>query len=231
LVSNLIDFPLWYVNFLLAVTFHEAAHAWAAYKMGDSTAYEGGQVTINPKPHIQREPVGMVVLPIITFIQYGYCLGWASAPYNAGWRRTYPKRAGLMALAGPSANLALALFFGVILSLLVNTGFAQIDYFSDNLMSVSSRYFFFSALVDFLQIAIQLNVILLSFNLLPFPPLDGYGILGLIVSKKMSLKLFKFSSHPNAQMGGLLIAFLSFGYVFSPVWSLTMWFFVNSLQL
>ena len=58
---------IWYVAFLFSTTLHEAAHSWAALRMGDPTAYHGGQVTLNPIPHIRRSPVGMVVIPIVAF--------------------------------------------------------------------------------------------------------------------------------------------------------------------
>src|SRR3954463_846660 len=96
--------PLWYVTFLLSTTCHEAAHAWAAKLGGDLTAFHGGQVTLNPVPHIKREPFGLVLIPILSFFMGGAMLGWASAPYDPLWSRRYPKRAAWMSLAGPAAN-------------------------------------------------------------------------------------------------------------------------------
>ena len=70
----------WYVVFVFSTVLHEAAHAFASWRLGDSTAYQGGQVSVNPVPHIRREPVGMVVVPIISFVFTGWMFGWASAP-------------------------------------------------------------------------------------------------------------------------------------------------------
>jgi hypothetical protein len=64
----------WYLVFLFSTTLHEASHAFAAMKLGDSTAYEGGQVTLDPLPHIRREPIGTVVVPIISFILGGWMM-------------------------------------------------------------------------------------------------------------------------------------------------------------
>src|SRR5260221_7498610 len=102
---------VWYVAFLFSTTCHEAAHALVAKLGGDDTAALGGQVTLNPVPHIQREPWGMVVIPILSFIvTHGTgVIGWASAPFNPQWERRYPRRAALMALAGPAANYTLML--------------------------------------------------------------------------------------------------------------------------
>ena len=96
---------VYYVVFLLSTTLHEAGHAWAAKLGGDLTAYHGGQVSLDPRPHIRREPFGMVVLPILTVLVSGWPMGFASAPFDPIWALRHPKRAGWMALAGPAANL------------------------------------------------------------------------------------------------------------------------------
>src|SRR5260370_9351042 len=100
---------VWYVAFLFSTTCHEAAHALVAKVGGDDTAARGGQVSLNPVPHIQREPWGMVLIPILSFIFTRGMIGWASAPFNPEWERRHPRRAALMALAGPAANYTLML--------------------------------------------------------------------------------------------------------------------------
>src|SRR5207302_618671 len=81
-----------YVVFLFSTTCHEAAHALAAKIGGDQTAFLGGQVTLNPVPHIQREPWGMVIIPILMLVMTGSLIGWASAPYDPNWARRHPHR-------------------------------------------------------------------------------------------------------------------------------------------
>src|SRR6476659_583779 len=103
----------WCVAFIFSTTLHEAGHALAALKLGDPTAYEGGQVSLNPWPHIRREPLGMVIVPIASFALNGWMMGWASAPFDPEWAHRYPKRAALMAAAGPAANLLLVLLSGL----------------------------------------------------------------------------------------------------------------------
>src|SRR5256885_10472536 len=100
---------IWYVAFLFSTTCHEAAHALAAKIGGDDTAFAGGQVSLNPVPHIQREPWGMVVIPILSLIINGSLIGWASAPYDRMWERRHPRRAAGMALAGPATNYTMKL--------------------------------------------------------------------------------------------------------------------------
>src|SRR5258705_12444602 len=98
---------LWYIAFLFSTTCHEAAHALAAKLGGDPTAFEGGQVTLNPIPHIQRSPFGMIVVPILSYALGGWMIGWASAPYDPAWQRRHPHRGALMALAVPPANFVI----------------------------------------------------------------------------------------------------------------------------
>src|SRR5260221_3960222 len=100
---------IWYIAFLCSTTCHEAAHALAAKIGGDDTAFVGGQVSLNPVPHIQREPWGMVVFPILSLIVTHNLFGWASAPYDPLWERRHPRRAAWMALAGAAAHSHLVL--------------------------------------------------------------------------------------------------------------------------
>ena len=94
---------VWYVAFLFSTTCHEAAHALVAKIGGDDTAAQGGQVSLNPIPHIRRSPFGMVVIPIVSFALGGWMIGWANAPYDPNWQRQYPRRSAWMALAGVKA--------------------------------------------------------------------------------------------------------------------------------
>jgi Zn-dependent protease len=112
----------WYIVFLFSTTAHEAAHAWVALKLGDDTAYQGGQVSLDPTPHVRREPWGMVVVPIASFLLGGWMIGWASAPYDPEWAQRYPKRSALMACAGPLANLCLVITAALALRLGVEAG-------------------------------------------------------------------------------------------------------------
>ena len=110
-------FPVWYAAFLLALTCHEAGHALVARWGGDDTAYLSGQVTLNPWPHIRREPLGTIVVPLLTYFTGSsrWMMGWASAPYDPSWEQRHPGRAAAMSAAGPAANFILfAVAFAVL---------------------------------------------------------------------------------------------------------------------
>ena len=95
-----------YVVFLLSTTCHEAAHALAAKIGGDSTAAEGGQVSLNPIPHIRREPFGMVLMPLLSWLSQSGLIGWASAPYDMLWRSA--TRSGQLGCPWPDPQPILA---------------------------------------------------------------------------------------------------------------------------
>ena len=132
----------WYLVFLFSTTFHEAAHAWVAQLGGDLTAYEGGQVSLDPRPHIRREPWGMVILPLISVLMFGWPFGFASTPYDPFWSRRYPRRAAWMSLAGPAANLLLVVAAGLILRFGLSLGYLEVPrYFSfTRVMTGTSGY-------------------------------------------------------------------------------------------
>ena len=101
----------WYAVLVFSLTFHEAAHAWAAQRGGDPTAYLGGQVTLDPRPHMRREPFGTVLVPLLSFSMSGFMIGWASTPFDPRWALEHPRRAAWMSLAGPAANFGLVRIF------------------------------------------------------------------------------------------------------------------------
>jgi Zn-dependent protease len=173
LTTGLIQF----VIFLFSTTCHEASHAFAAKRGGDLTAFNSGQASLNPVPHIRREPIGMVLVPLLCFASGSPMIGWASAPYDPLWARRYPRRAALMSLAGPAANLALVLIAALLLNLGAVTGLFKNEEQS-------------GGIVMFLSILFRLNILLGIFNLVPIPPLDGFTALALFLPEHAALRLF-----------------------------------------
>ena len=149
-----------YVVLLFSLSFHESAHAWMAWKLGDETAMRLGRVSLNPIVHI--DPIGTVLFPLIQIFTSVPLLGWAKpTPYNpANFRRDVTMRRGhiLVAAAGPVSNFLLALLFTGVLVVLVRGDLVQ------------SRDSFVLRLAD---MGIRVNVVLALFNLVPIPPLDG----------------------------------------------------------
>ena len=209
-----------YAVFVFSVTIHEASHAWAAMIGGDLTAYEGGQVSIDPLPHMKREPFGMVILPVLSVFSTGWPIGYASAPYNAVWAERYPERAGWMALAGPGANLAMALLVWLIVRFGLGAEYFQPpDFigFSSMTAAVGDPNGLAAGAAFVLSILFSMNLLLFVLNMLPLPPLDGAAALVLILPENLLDGYRKLIHQPFFAIVGLLLVWNLVGEIFHPV--------------
>jgi Zn-dependent protease len=215
---------IWFFVFVVSVSAHEGAHAFAAMKLGDLTAYHGGQVTINPLPHMKREPFGMIIVPIISFLIGGYMVGWASTPYDPSWADRHPRREAVMGLAGPSANLILILISAILIHVGIFTGvFVQPESISfDSVVLSSNSTSIFYGLAILLSILFTLNVILLVFNLIPLAPLDGISLLHFLLPEDLYTRYRKAMQNPGMRIFGLIIAWNLFDFIFSPIHGLSL---------
>lgn len=214
---------VYYVVFLFSTTLHEAAHAWAAKLGGDLTAYHGGQVTLDPRPHIKREPFGMVILPLLSAITSGWPLGFASAPYDPAWALRHPKRAGWMALAGPGANLLLVIVAAALLRAGIAAGvfFAPPSIKFDHLVGTEAGGMWSTA-GFLLSVFFSLNLVLACLNLIPLPPLDGSAAIPLLLPERSAAKYQELLLGHGRAFGivGLLVAWQLFDVIFHPVFLL-----------
>jgi Zn-dependent protease len=191
---------VWYVAFLFSTTCHEASHALVAKLGGDETAALGGQVSLNPIPHIRREPFGMVLIPLLAFFVSGSMIGWASAPYDPLWERRHPRRAAWMALAGPTANYSLML----LAALGIRVGAAM------HWLHLSAAGTGYDLPTTALMAFFFLNLLLGTFNLLPVPPLDGSTGIMLFMNENRAQRYLDWLRGNSYAMLGLLVALLVF---------------------
>lgn len=211
---------VYYVVFLFSTTLHEAGHAWAAKLGGDLTAYHGGQVSLDPRPHIRREVFGMVVLPILTVVTSGWPMGFASAPFDPIWALHHPKRAGWMALAGPGANFALVILAALAMQagMLMGVFEAPDRIGFEHLVAVTSDGPW-RGLGFFLSVLFSMNVLLGCFNLIPLPPLDGSAAIPVLLPDEPAAAYQRFLLQ-NGQMFamvGMLAAWRLFDYLYDPI--------------
>lgn len=166
LAYSLRDIPYVAISLIIAFSFHEFSHAYVAYLFGDMTARNQGRLTLNPMKHL--DPLGTILIFIAGF-------GWARpVPVNRFFFKK-PRLAGvLVSVAGPLSNLLLTILVFFIFYGLNRIGVAA------NLPQ---------AVVAFLDVFIKLNIVLFIFNLLPFPPLDGYRVIEDLVPNHLRAKM------------------------------------------
>jgi Zn-dependent protease len=214
----------WYVVFLLSTTCHEAAHALAAKLGGDLTAFHGGQVSLDPIPHVRREPFGMVLFPVLSYLIGGWMMGWASAPYDPLWAQRHPRRAAWMSLAGPGANFTLT----IVAALLIHVGiwiglFEPPDSANFTTLAAALKPGAAEGAAKLLSIMFSLNLLLGVFNLLPVPPLDGFGAIPLLLSEKSAARFQEMGTQMRGfTIFGLLIAWKIFDPLFDPIFTLAL---------
>jgi Zn-dependent protease len=206
-----------YVVLLLSLTVHEAAHAWAALRGGDPTAYLGGQVSLDPRPHIRREPFGMVFAPLLFFAMGGMMIGWASTPIDPRWAYVHPKRAAVMSAAGPVANLLLVALAGIVLRVGVAANWFVPVPVGTFELALAPAGGIAESVIFVASWAFSLNLILFVFNLIPVPPLDGASVIGLFVSEQTARKLQEWMAQPVVALAGLLLAWFLMRRIFGPV--------------
>ena len=220
---------LWYVVFLYSTVCHEAAHAWVALKLGDDTAYQGGQVSLDPIPHIRREPIGMVVVPLITFFMNAasgrmWMMGWASAPYNRLWAERNPRSAAWMAIAGPAANLLLVIAAAICIRIGLAAGWFEVPesfkFASIVRPAAEGGFAHFATMI--LGVIFSLNLLLMAFNLIPLPPFDGASVPLFFLGGSAASSWQQLIWSPAAQMMGFIVAFKGFGLVFQPIHTFAM---------
>lgn len=183
---NLTEFIAFIIVAVMAFAYHEFAHALAADRLGDSTPRSMGRMTLNPLPHLSL--FGMAMLILIGF-------GWATTPINPrNFRRPRTDHA-LVAIAGPAANLLMAILFAIPLRLLLADNYA----FTRQLVDMGLSLTTLDVLITFFQIGVRLNLFLIAFNLLPIPPLDGFWVLRGILPIEMAYRL-----DPLLQYGTLI---------------------------
>lgn len=198
---------VWAIPVLFAITLHEASHGYVARRYGDRTAEMLGRLTLNPIKHI--DPVGTVLVPATMLLLTGYIFGWAKpVPVNTRNLRNPRRDMVIVAAAGPLSNVAMALGWGLLMSLTLAFGAS---------LGNTAQWLFAMG-----QAGVTINAILAVFNLLPIPPLDGGRVASGLLPVRISDRLDAIEPYGVFIVLGLLIVGL--------LWPL-LWPAIEVLQL
>ncbi len=183
------EYIVFFVILIFSIIIHEVSHGFVADKLGDPTARLSGRLTLNPVPHIDM--FGSIILPLILIItQSPMLFGWAKpVPFDPFNLKNPRKDSAIISLAGPLANFILAIIFSILARVFIITNFAGSEIFYS--ISVSTVF---------------LNIILGVFNLIPIHPLDGFKVVGGLLSEKQANEWYQLERYGVI----FLLAFLFF---------------------
>lgn len=204
-IANIIQtVAIYALPVLFAITVHEAAHGYAARYFGDNTAWMMGRITLNPVKHI--DPVGTILMPLLLYVVTAgaFLFGYAKpVPVNFSHLRN-PKRDMIwVALAGPAANLAMAIGWSVMAYALVA-------------MEVEERFF-----IQMAQGGVLVNLVMFAFNLFPLPPLDGGRILVGLLPMRQAVQVSRIEPYGFFIVLALVVAGVVGDYWMRPLMEVT----------
>lgn len=187
---------VWAIPILFAVTLHEAAHGYVAYRLGDDTAYRLGRITANPIKHI--DPIGTIIVPVLLLLTTKFVFGWAKPVPVDRARLRNPKRDFLLvSLAGPTSNFLMAVAWMILLKLAI--------------FLLQHHYQAGLPLLYMSQAGVIVNLVLAVLNIIPIPPLDGSRLLTYLLPAPWDARVEK-----AAPIGMILVLILAVSGLLGP---------------
>jgi Zn-dependent protease len=199
MLSPALKFITYAIPVLFAITVHEAAHGWVAYKNGDRTAFMLGRITLNPIKHI--DPLGTIILPALMFFTSGIIFGWAKpVPVNYNNLRNKQRDMILVAFAGPGSNLLMAIGWALVLK------------YS---LTMPPEWGIIAANMGF--VGLWVNVVLMVLNLLPIPPLDGSQVVNQLLPYHFRQQYERIAPFGMFILIGLAVSGILFSILLPPI--------------
>lgn len=207
------------IPLIFAITLHEAAHGWIASKFGDQTASIMGRVSLNPAKHI--DPFGTVILPLAMLALGGFIFGWAK-PVPIAWQNLRNPRRDMafVALAGPGANLVMAIFWAIIAKI------SHLVFINPHMHDALRSTALFIHMTS--RFGIMINCVLLVINLIPIPPLDGSRVVTSLLPLDLARKYNRLEYYGLWIFLGLLLLLYftnSMDIILGPIYGLVKWIY------
>ena len=210
-LSTIQKISVYIIPLIFAITLHEAAHAFMAKKYGDNTAYFLGRLSLNPLRHV--DPVGTIIFPMIGIVLGGFIFGWAK-PVPIDFSKLHRPKQNIfwIALAGPLANLGMALIWALLL---------KVSFYLDNYIALP--------LSLMAQAGIAINISLMLLNLLPILPLDGGRMLYSILPMKQANQYARMEPYGMWILIGLLVLG-GLTFIIQPIFRIVIQFILSLIQ-
>jgi len=224
MLNEIILIVFYFIILLYSIIIHEVAHGFIAMKQGDNTAKYAGRLTLNPISHIDL--IGSIVVPFLMYFSFGFAFGWAKpVPYNPYNLKNQRWGSAIVAIAGPLANIVLALLATIAASL-IDIPLSQkqdiiLNFNNWSQISLSISQSFGAISFELLTIFIVVNSFLAFFNLIPIPPLDGSKIIFAIFSIRDQIIA------TLEQFGFFLLILIMFVPIFRSILVFGFYFFLN----
>ena len=199
---------------LLALSFHELAHAYVSYRLGDPTAQRLGRLTMNPLKHL--DPFGTLMLLISMYSGFGF--GWAKpVPIEPTYYKNHKRGTVLVSLAGPASNLLMAFLFSFPMAYIaLKNGLTASDAFNSSLGIYGNDFSAQSILFNICRFFYMINIGLAIFNILPVPPLDGSKVLTAVLPADLYFRMMRYENYIG--MAFLAIMLLKPGILATIMW-------------
>lgn len=215
-MQSVAEILAWYVVFVFSITLHEAVHAFIAEKSGVANQYTGGSISFDPLFHIKREPIGMLVFPLISIIWVGWPFGYSKISYSPIVAIKNKKKSLLISISGPLFHFIVIVIAAFLIRycILLEVFDKPLAIFSHHIIISTARNDMVFVFAKLLSMIFTTNLLLLFYNITPIPPMDASSVVNLFLKEKGALIYQSIVEHPSFGIVGLFVVIYFFRNLF-----------------